>query len=108
MVKSKSKTYWSKLAKQLLAELKSSSANGLSDAEAVKRLAAAGPNAIAARKKTPGLHLLLNQFKNPLNTQAVFTPKVPPPTTMISLLFFSIEFRLVFFEILFTGADRNG
>jgi len=87
MAKKRTDAYWNKPAKDLLAQL-SSSISGLSDAEAAKRLAAGGPNTIAAREKTPGLHLLLNQFKNPLNTQAVFTPKVPPPTTMISLLFF--------------------
>ena len=72
MAKKRTDTYWSKPAKDLLAQL-SSSASGLSDAEAASRLAVAGPNTIAAREKTPGLHLLLNQFKNPLNTQAVFT-----------------------------------
>ena len=107
MAKKRIDAYWSKPAKDLLAKL-STSESGLSDAEAARRLAAAGPNTIAAREKTPGLHLLLSQFKNPLvlillfatavsfavgeQFGAVITPRVPPPTTMILLLFFIVEF----------------
>jgi len=75
MAKKRTDAYWSKPAKDLLAQL-SSSTSGLSDAEAARRLAAAGPNTIAAREKTPGLHLLLNQFKNPLVLILLFATAV--------------------------------
>ncbi len=75
MQKRKANAYWVKPAKQLLADLKSSE-KGISDAEAAKRLATVGHNTIAAREKSPGLHLLLNQFKNPLVLILLFATAV--------------------------------
>jgi Mg2+-importing ATPase len=75
MPKKKSDAYWNKPTKDLLAQL-GSSEKGLSDTEAAKRLATVGHNTIAAREKSPGLHLLLNQFKNPLVLILLFATAV--------------------------------
>ena len=57
--------YWSTAPDKLLSELHSSP-NGLSQADAERRLLQYGPNSIQAGSQTTALGLLLNQFKSPL------------------------------------------
>ncbi len=57
--------WWNRSAAALLAELGSSPA-GLSAAEAERRLAAIGPNAVEEGRRLGALRLLLRQFESPL------------------------------------------
>jgi P-type Mg2+ transporter len=57
--------FWSLSADALLEELKTSAA-GLTQAEALQRLAQYGMNRIRARKRTDSLTLFLAQFKSPI------------------------------------------
>ncbi len=62
---SKVTAYWSIPADQFLASLQSTE-NGLSAAEAEKRLKEAGPNTLRVTRRATPLILFLNQFKSPL------------------------------------------
>ena len=63
--------YWSREPDALLREL-ASDARGLSGAEATRRLALHGPNAVEAASEVAALRLLLRQFANPLVAILVF------------------------------------
>lgn len=63
--------YWSREAASLFAEL-GSGMQGLSSAEAARRLQAGGPNAIAEEPANGMAHLALGQFKSPLVLILVF------------------------------------
>jgi Mg2+-importing ATPase len=58
-------TFWEKPAADLLAELQAST-DGLTGAEANRRLARYGPNTLRAGKRTNALALILRQFKSPI------------------------------------------
>ena len=64
-------TYWSTSPEQLLTEMKSDR-NGLSQADAQRRLQQYGPNTIKAASQTSTIGLLLSQFKSPLVLILVF------------------------------------
>ncbi len=66
---------WSRAEPDLLAQL-SSSATGLSAAEAVRRLARDGPNELKPAPRTAVLHTLAAQFKSPLVLILVFAAGV--------------------------------
>ena len=63
--------FWSQPLDNLLVTL-NSNANGLSDAEATRRLQEFGPNTLKAGQQTTALGLFLNQFKSPLVLILVF------------------------------------
>ena len=63
--------YWSSSNEQLLTQLHSST-NGLSQADADRRLQQNGPNSINAGSQASAVGLLLNQFKSPLVLILVF------------------------------------
>lgn len=63
--------FWSQPLDQLLTSL-NSSADGLSSAEAARRLQQVGPNTLKAGQQVTALGLLLNQFKSPLVLILVF------------------------------------
>lgn len=67
--------YWARPATALLAELKSGP-DGLSDAEAQRRLAEAGPNRIGSGKSHSGLKLFFAQFRSPLVLILIFAALV--------------------------------
>ncbi|HEX7976790.1 MAG TPA: cation-transporting P-type ATPase, partial [Anaerolineales bacterium] len=60
-----SQAYWSEPPDQLAARL-GSGPQGLSAAEAARRLAQVGPNLLQEREKATALGLFLNQFKSPI------------------------------------------
>ncbi len=63
--------FWSQPLDNLLVTL-NSNANGLSDAEATRRLQEFGPNTLKAGQQVTALGLFLNQFKSPLVLILVF------------------------------------
>src|SRR4029078_6433662 len=63
--------YWSIPPEQLLTDL-GTSPNGLSQADAERRLQEYGPNSIKPGGQTTALGLFLNQFKSPLVLILVF------------------------------------
>jgi Mg2+-importing ATPase len=63
--------FWSQPLDRLLTSLTSSAA-GLSSAEAARRLQQGGPNTLKAGRQVTALGLLLNQFKSPLVLILVF------------------------------------
>jgi len=63
--------FWSQPLDNLLVTL-NSNANGLSDAEAARRLQQYGPNTLKAGQQVTALGLFLNQFKSPLVLILVF------------------------------------
>lgn len=63
--------FWSQPLDRLLTSL-NSSADGLSSAEAARRLQQYGPNTLKAGQQVTALGLLLNQFKSPLVLILVF------------------------------------
>ena len=65
------KPFWSQSPDQLLATL-NSTPDGLSTAEAVRRLQQFGSNTLKAGQQVTALGLLLNQFKSPLVLILVF------------------------------------
>lgn len=68
---SASTPFWSQPTDQLFTSLKST-VDGLSDAEAVRRLQQFGPNGLKAGQQVTVLRLLFNQFKSPLVLILVF------------------------------------
>lgn len=58
--------YWNVEPEVLLSGLNTSAENGLSPAEAARRLASNGPNLLSKKAKITPLGLLLNQFKSPI------------------------------------------
>ncbi len=64
-------SYWSLAPSALLAQLQSS-ADGLTSAEARRRLSQFGPNVLQASERATALQLLLEQFKNPLVLILIF------------------------------------
>ena len=65
MTQNKAPSFWALPAPELFAQL-DSSAQGLSEAEAERRLVLYGPNQLQGRKKTAALALFLSQFKSPI------------------------------------------
>jgi P-type Mg2+ transporter len=58
-------SFWSLEPQALLQEMQGS-ADGLTDEEAARRLAANGPNSVRPRRSYGTLYILLNQFKSPI------------------------------------------
>ncbi len=71
MVETALDAYWSVDAKKLFSRLQSS-AEGLTGADAARRLAADGPNSMGQSKESGPVRLLLRQFESPLVLVLVF------------------------------------
>lgn len=71
-------------AAEVIARLKSDAANGLSEAEAARRLGEYGPNQLQAKPPVPGWKKFLAQFKDPLVL-------LLSAATVISLLAWALE-----------------
>jgi len=71
-------------AAEVVARLKSDAANGLSEAEAARRLGEYGPNQLQAKPPVPGWKKFLAQFKDPLVLLLIVA-------TVISLIAWALE-----------------
>jgi P-type Mg2+ transporter len=70
-----SETYWHTPAEALLEALETSP-DGLSEAEAARRLSIYGPNALEERRQATAVGLFLNQFRSPLVLILIFAALV--------------------------------
>lgn len=93
------KEFWSipkvELVRQLLSDQ-----NGLSNAEAVKRLREDGPNTLSSIKEQPAVKLFLNQFKNPITLILLFAAS-------LSMFLGDVTNTLIIFFIILTSASLS-
>lgn len=67
----KTEPYWAKSSEELVSEYRTT-ANGLTQAEAVRRLAAVGDNRLVEHRQTGAAMLLLRQYQSPLVLILIF------------------------------------
>ncbi len=70
-VNGESKAYWTKQPDELMKQLGSSS-QGLSQTEAMRKLAQVGPNVLVTKSEVTALGLFLEQFKSPIMLILIF------------------------------------